>query len=198
MTPKKSKAERRRYKRALAKDLQNRSLPSPGSLTDPPFHTMSSDRRDSSSRRAFSPPRPFSPPRGPRAEYQNDDPAYYFTSDKVRPQRDRNRERSRSRSPDSSRRRPERYDSYKFRGEADRRPLENNYRPIYDDSPTRPPPLIDGRREYKWTPQYSLILFYSHRPIVSHPNSHSLTVSSIIQSLANLASRRKRYKYFWP
>ncbi len=147
MTSKRTKAERRKYQRALAKNLLNPTPPYPPSPGDPPPHIMSSARRDSSPRRGFS--RPFSPPRGPRAEYQDQDGNFHFNSDRVRPPRDRYRERSRSRSPESGRKRPsERHEPYKYRGENDRRPPENNYRPIYNDTPTRTPPLADARREY--------------------------------------------------
>ncbi|KAE9371947.1 hypothetical protein N431DRAFT_234062 [Stipitochalara longipes BDJ] len=88
------------------------------------------------SRRDSSPSR-YSPhiPRGPRGSGGD---ASYFQSDSWKPPRDyQDRPRSRSRSPGSDRRRPsERDDPYEY-GKEVRRRANENYRPRYDDTPTR-------------------------------------------------------------
>jgi hypothetical protein len=162
VSSKKKKAEKRRA-RALASEIFSRSLPSPAQPLSSSSPTMSSHRRDPSPRRGY----PRSPPRGPRAEGEG----YQFTPSTWKPRdsssdvrQHRARSRSRSRSP--ARRSSTRPDSYnpsyqqssEYRDEVERRSKEN-YRPIYDDTPTRQF-AKDTRRKYSTYPIFALHFLY--------------------------------------
>ena len=145
-----SKKQQKRAAKAahLAQQIFGRTPSSPPSSSPPQPHA-SPPLQAMASRRDSSPPhrstRPEYIPTGPRGSGGD---ATYFTSRSWQAPRDyqdrrRSRSRSRSRSPDIDRRRIER-ENEEYRREVRIRTSEN-YRPQYDDTPTRSS-IKDSRR----------------------------------------------------